>query len=90
MTQWEAVAPGTVAVGGPLQEGDLIVPLKIAITISSFFGLSSDFSQLLSHGFGPRAEQGERSCDQRDAYLLPVEQRLSCQMSHLCPYGAHG
>ena len=54
------------------QGGALTVPLKIAITISSFFGLSSDFSQLLSHGFGPRVEQGERSCDQRDVYLLPV------------------
>ena len=27
-------------------ERDLTVPLKIAITISSFFGLSGDFSQL--------------------------------------------
>ena len=74
MTKWEAGGgdelPHTTE--GPLQGGDLIVPLKIAITISSFFGLSSDFSQLLSPGFGPRMEQGERSCDQRDVYLLPV------------------
>lgn len=34
-----------------------------------FLGLSGDFSQLLSHGSGPRAVQGERNCDQRDVYL---------------------
>ena len=75
---------------GAPQGGGLTVPLKAAVTIASSFGLSSDSSQSLSPGFGPRVEQGEWSCDQRDVYLLPVEHRLSCQMSHSCPSGAHG
>lgn len=33
------------------------MPLKIAITPSSLFGLSGDFSQLLSHGSGPRGSR---------------------------------
>lgn len=66
----EMCCPGPA--DGPLQGGDLTVPLKIVITISSFFGLSSDSSHLLSPGFGPRVKQFERSCDQRDVYLLPV------------------
>lgn len=63
--------PRSPTVKGPLPEGDLPVPLKIAVTPSSVLGLSGDFSQLLSPGSGPRAS-GVRGCDQRDAYLLPV------------------
>lgn len=43
------------AVDGPSRkETYLTAPLKVVIGISSSLGLSSDFSQLLSRGVGPR------------------------------------
>lgn len=40
--------------GPSRKETYLTAPLKVVIGISSSLGLSSDFSQLLSRGVGPR------------------------------------